>query len=228
MAHSVLHFHVCTSDYAVCSGARALATTLRRSSKFQKQKATIVDIFDQTVRKHPDKSAVVFEKQRWTFAQLQEYSYRVANYFSAKGYREGDCVAIILHNRPEYIGLWLGLSRLGIASALINYNLRGEVLKHSLSVADAKAVVLSKELAPAMLEARELLGSSLEYFTLDGMTAELGALDLEEELRRSSSGAPPVRDTKSFNGADPINCVACMQKQGIACQNACIRNEIRS
>lgn len=189
-----------TSLYALCSAAKTLYTILRRSSQFQKQKATIVDIFDRTVRKHPDKSAVVYEKQRWTFAQLQEYTYRVANYFSLKGYKEGDCVAIFLHNRPEHIGVWLGLSRLGVTSALINYNLRAEILKHSLSVAGVKGVVLSKELAPAMLEAKELLTSPLEYFTLDGAVAELDAFDLEEELRQSSSSAPPLRGTKDFNG----------------------------
>lgn len=176
-----------------------------------------MDIFDRTVRQHPDKSAVVYEKQRWTFAQLQEYTYRVANYFSSKGYSEGDCVAIILHNRPEYIGVWLGLSRLGVTSALINYNLRAEILKHSLSVAGAKAVVLSMELSPAMLEAKEMLGSSLEYFTLDGAASDLGAFDLEEELKQSPSSAPPLRSTKSFNGTSPTNCVACMRYEVRAC-----------
>ena len=167
---------------------------------------TIVDIFDQTVRQHPDKSAVVYEKQRWTFAQLQEYTYRVANFFSSKGYREGDCVAVMMHNRPEYIGVWLGLSRLGVTSALINYNLRAEILKHSLSVAEAKAVVLSKELGPAMLEAKGFLGSPLEYFTLDGAATELDAVDLEEELKQASSSTPPLRSSKTFNGIELIGC----------------------
>jgi len=42
---------------------------------------------------------------------VDEMSNRVANYFAAKGYKKGDCVALFLENRPMYVCIWLGLSK---------------------------------------------------------------------------------------------------------------------
>ena len=44
--------------------------------------------------------------------------------------KKGDCVALFMENKPEYIGIWLGLSKLGVITALINTNLRTHSLKH--------------------------------------------------------------------------------------------------
>ena len=36
---------------------------------------------------------------------------RVARYFYCQGYRRGDVVALFMENRPEYVCIWLGLSK---------------------------------------------------------------------------------------------------------------------
>lgn len=72
----------------------------------------------------------------------------MANLFSSSAfaYQKGDCVAIFMENRPEFIGLWLGLSKIGVISALINTNLKGEPLKHSISSSKALAVIYNQGL----------------------------------------------------------------------------------
>lgn len=52
--------------------------------------------------------------------QLQEYSYKIANYFKNNGFQEKNKVALFMENRIEYIGVWLGLSRIGVVTALVN------------------------------------------------------------------------------------------------------------
>jgi acyl-CoA synthetase (AMP-forming)/AMP-acid ligase II len=43
--------------------------------------------------------------------QLELYSNRVANLFSTKfALKKGACVALLMDNCPEYVGLWLGKS----------------------------------------------------------------------------------------------------------------------
>ena len=51
-----------------------------------------------------------------------------------------------MENRPEYVGIWYGLSKLGVITALINNNLRSKVLIHSIEVAKPKVVIYDEEL----------------------------------------------------------------------------------
>lgn len=48
--------------------------------------------------------------------------------------------------------MWLGLSKVGVITALINTNLRKETLIHSICVASTKAIIVSAELLEALRE----------------------------------------------------------------------------
>uniref|UniRef100_A0A3B4Z399 Arachidonate--CoA ligase n=1 Tax=Stegastes partitus TaxID=144197 RepID=A0A3B4Z399_9TELE len=113
-----------------------------------KEKNTIPKIFAETVQRHGDKTALIFEGtgERWTFRQLDEYSNRVANLLLERGFREGDVVALFMENRSQYVGLWLGMAKIGVEAALINFNLRLEALVHCVTISNAKAVIFGSEL----------------------------------------------------------------------------------
>ena len=55
-----------------------------------------------------------------------------------------------MENRPEYVGLWLGLSKVGIVPALINTNLLGQPLIHSIQAASATGLIYGAELESAV------------------------------------------------------------------------------
>ena len=56
-----------------------------------REKNTIPKIFAETLRRHGDKTALIFEGtgERWTFRQLEEYSNRVANLLLERGFKVG-------------------------------------------------------------------------------------------------------------------------------------------
>ena len=110
-------------------------------------KVTVADIFRKTLSKHPLKTAFIFEQKTWTFQDVEDYSNRIANYFKSKGYKKGDVVALFLESCPEFICLWLGLSKLGVITALINTNLRLDSLWHCISAVDVKAVIFGTDLS---------------------------------------------------------------------------------
>lgn len=58
---------------------------------------------------------------------------------------KGDAIALMMENRPEYVCFWLGLSKLGVITALINTNLRKDVLVHSIKIGRCKGVVVSED-----------------------------------------------------------------------------------
>lgn len=73
--------------------------------------------------------------------QLEEYSNRLGRYFHGKSLSREDTIGLILESRPEYVGIWLGLSKAGLVGALLNTNLRQDVLVHSIKAANCKAVI---------------------------------------------------------------------------------------
>ena len=116
------------------------------ASKCAKNNITVDMLFQETVARHPNKTAIIFEDKKWTFQEVEDYSNKIANYYQSLGYQKGDVVALFMESCPEYVCLWLGLAKLGVATALINFNLRLDSLMHCISVAKARALIFGTEL----------------------------------------------------------------------------------
>lgn len=111
--------------------------------RLQRSNATLGSMFEETVRRHPDKACFIFEEQTWSFDRCNRLANRVAQHFRQSGYRRGDVVGLLMENRPEFVCLWLGMSKLGVIVPLINTNLRHAALLHSITVANCRALVFS-------------------------------------------------------------------------------------
>lgn len=99
--------------------------------------------------KHPDKPALVYEAtgETWTFSQLDQISNAVAHWALSQGWTSGDVVALFMESRPLQVALWLGLAKVGVEAALINFNLRLDSLLHCVGVSASRAIVFGAELA---------------------------------------------------------------------------------
>lgn len=60
-----------------------------------------------------------------------------------------------MENRSQYVGLWLGMAKIGVEAALINFNLRLEALVHCVTISNAKAVVFGSELCEGEWKVQE-------------------------------------------------------------------------
>ncbi|XP_030375176.1 long-chain fatty acid transport protein 4 isoform X1 [Scaptodrosophila lebanonensis] len=107
----------------------------------ERKNLNVADIFEANVARHADKLAIVSETQQWTFRQLNEHANRVANVFHNHGYKKGDVVGLLLENRTEFVATWLGLAKIGVITPLINTNLRGASLLHSIQVGECSALI---------------------------------------------------------------------------------------
>ena len=152
---------------------------------------TVPKIFSATVARCPNKVLFYFGEEEWTFQQVEDYSNRVGHFFLQEGYGKGDTVAVFMENRPEFVCTWLGLAKIGVVPALINYNLRAESLHHSISVAGCKALVYSKHLEQFVSEVFSLLinGTRVSYPTF--VTGREGG---EKGGRSSGEKVPGSRD----------------------------------
>lgn len=131
-----------------------------------KRNETLPRIFRDVVNLHPDKVAVLWEDQSWTFKQLDQYSNQVANLLLESGFKRGDEISLFMESRPEYIGIWLGAAKAGIVTALINTNLRSKSLLHSITTVNSKALIFGSELRNEIVDILPELENTrkLKYF----------------------------------------------------------------
>ncbi|HEY4942089.1 MAG TPA: long-chain-acyl-CoA synthetase [Rhizomicrobium sp.] len=114
---------------------------------------TIVDIVEAQARATPDAVAFYYHDRTLSYGELDAYANRVARWASGAGIGRGDVAALLMENCPEYVATWLGLLKVGAVVALINTNLRGLALAHSIAIAEARHVIVGAELAETFCEA---------------------------------------------------------------------------
>ena len=73
---------------------------------------TIVSLFRRQAKATPDKTAVVFKDKRFTYAEVDEISDRIASHIASKGLGLEDVVAILIA-RSE----WMAIASLGVLKA---------------------------------------------------------------------------------------------------------------
>jgi fatty-acyl-CoA synthase len=66
---------------------------------------------------------------------------------------KGDTVCLLMPNRPEYMAIWLGIARTGCAVALVNTNLTGPSLAHSINLVAPKHIIIAAELVDQLISA---------------------------------------------------------------------------
>lgn len=128
------------------SGAFMMLGLVSLVKRSQFANLSVPKMFGATAKRLPDKIMFFFEDETWTFKQVDEISNKIANYFSSLGYVKGDSVALFMTNRPEYVAVILGLSKIGVIPALINYNLTQDSLAHSIEVSKCRGVICGAEL----------------------------------------------------------------------------------
>lgn len=151
------------SDYAYLTGA---LRTLKRTTPIGKNPTrTIRDLIEQQAEAHGDRLALIGERETFTYRQFNARANRWARWFRSIGLNKGDTIALVMANRPEYLAIWIGVAKAGGVTALINTNLTGPSLAHSISVVDAKAVIVEAGLARTFETARAQLPRDLRVFS---------------------------------------------------------------
>jgi fatty-acyl-CoA synthase len=115
----------------------------------------------------------------------------------------GDAVALLMSNCAEYLAIWLGLTRIGVVVALVNSQLAGDVLAHSIKIADPKYLIVGADLAsrvaairprlPAALVCR-VVGSNRDFAPLEPEITPLSG----DSLTAAEREAPPIDATALY------------------------------
>jgi long-chain acyl-CoA synthetase len=89
----------------------------------------------------PPGGGLAFGSERLPRAELEARAARGASALAAQGVGEGDVVAVMLHNRPEWLELMLACRLLGAYWVPVNWHFKADEVRHILADCGARLLV---------------------------------------------------------------------------------------
>ncbi len=141
------------------------------------------DVLGERARLSPEKCALVFVPtgERFTCRELDARASRVAAFLRDRlGLVKGDRVALLAHNRVEYVDLFFAAAKAGLVLVPLGTRLTPHELAFIVRNADVSALVYGSELAETVAALRAVAAVP-RRIALDAPAAE-GDLSLASEL----------------------------------------------
>jgi len=140
-------------------------------------------LLTQTTRLFPDKIAIKHGPETMTYAQFNSRTNRLANALRNLGIRQGDNVAILQYNCPEFYETLFACFRCGCGTIPINFRLHPKEFAFIIDHSEAKAVILSKDFNRSIIDVRERIPGVKHLISLSRNREDF--LDYEELLLSS-------------------------------------------
>jgi len=102
---------------------------------------SVSEIFNQTVEKYGNKTALIFYGKKISYLKLGELIDRFATALVDLGVCKGDTVALYLLNCPQYVVSYFGALKVGAKVTPISPVYTSQEVKHQLEDSEAKTVV---------------------------------------------------------------------------------------
>ena len=106
------------------------------------------DLADDAARKYGDREALVFEDERYSFAEQAAEIDRAAKGLMAAGVEKGDHVALWLNNRADWMFIAFGLAKIGAVMVPVNTRFRTNDLDYVLRQSDSKMLITHDQSGP--------------------------------------------------------------------------------
>lgn len=113
---------------------------------FELRGYTFPNVIGRRARDRADHSFLLFEDERYSYADVHAITNRLANGLLAAGIRHGDHVALLLDNSPAIVWYYLALGKIGAVSVPLNTAAKGELLARFLRQSQACCVVVGSDI----------------------------------------------------------------------------------
>jgi fatty-acyl-CoA synthase len=199
MAISVTQPGDVDSKFARDAWLRALARTAGIGDQ-----VTLPELIGRLSLEFDAAPALASTEASMTYRQLGIRCNQYSRWGISQGLKSGDAVSLLMANCAEYLPIWLGLTRIGVEVALVNSQLAGSVLAHSINIAHPKYLIVGADLAPRIAAIRPHLPAGLAGRVFGSSTQDLKPLEPElaavagEPLHSSECAAPAIDATALY------------------------------
>jgi len=115
----------------------------------------------------PDKAAIVFEKKRHTFSQLNEKANRLGNALLKRGVQKGDRVAMLQVNTNQCVEVYFTVAKLGGIYVPLNFRAKGNELSYMLNSSEANTLLVGGRYIDLVNSIKPELKSVKNFISLD-------------------------------------------------------------
>jgi long-chain acyl-CoA synthetase len=171
----------------------------------------IHDFLERSSELFPASIAVVHEKNRRSYAQINSSANQLAHSLIAAGIKPGNRVAFLCENSIEYIFSYYGILKAGGIAVALNTEMKAMSLAEILGELKPKVLIVSARLEP-LIQSMELAQFDIRQLYIINprsplLSAEIRVLSLYEDLPRQ----PP---TNLGLNIDPRTCAMIVYTSG--------------
>jgi fatty-acyl-CoA synthase len=177
---------------------------LERTATIDQLGVTLPVLIDRLARQFGAAPALVSTEATLSYRALALRCNKYARWGRHQGLKAGDTVCLMMPNCAEYMAIWLGLTRIGAVVALVNNNLAGDALIHSINIVAPRAAIVAGELASRLLAVRARLPAGLSCRVYGQDTPDFSPLSTEldrfsgEELHDSECAPASIESTALY------------------------------
>jgi long-chain acyl-CoA synthetase len=143
----------------------------------------------------PDKTAIIFNEERISYADLDDRVRAFANYLESKGITRGDKVMLDAGNCPEFIYIYFGTVRNAAIIVPVNPMLTTSELAYIAKDSESKYLIIKEEVLQKLGHTEETLSEQLglivfalnESFIAGAMASPRDDFDLVKDMRDLST-----------------------------------------
>src|SRR5262249_16232341 len=110
---------------------------------------------------------------------LGERSNRYSRWALEQGLNKGETVCLLMANRPEYMAIWLGITRVGGVVSLLNTNLGGASLAYCINIVEPKHIIVGSDLAATFATTQPHLATNAKIWSHGDGASDLARIDHE-------------------------------------------------
>jgi fatty-acyl-CoA synthase len=196
------HSHRPSSPHGTrSSSAKAWLRALERTAPIaQNPQQTLPILIGSLAEKFGSAPALIGEPGCLTYEGLAKRANQYARWALSLGIAKGDVVCLMMPNCPEYMAVWLGITRVRAIVSLINTNLAGDALVHAIKVVAPKHIIVGAELAPAVAAVAARMRQGVQLWAHGPGDHGLPRIDLEindipvDDVSCTESGFPSIMD----------------------------------
>ena len=148
------------------------------------------EIVGAHARLSPDKIAARDSRRAITFAQWNARACRLANALLGLGLQKGDRVALLAHNRLEWMEIYVALAKAGLVAVPINFRLVGSEISYIAEHCGARAFIVEDELIDSVEGIRSALAIPASGWIRIGVGARPGWTAFEALIASASDSDP--------------------------------------
>ena len=123
----------------------------------------IASIFNQSVERYPEHTALIFEDRRWTYSQWNGRVRRFAQGLSDLGVRPSDRVAFYVTTSENSVTTYFACQMLGAVAVPLNFRLAAGEAAHVLRDSGARVLIYGRYLTPNVLEIQKQVKSVHDF-----------------------------------------------------------------